>query len=386
MASRERCQSCLEFMEESSDDRFCTACMTLEHFCGCGCGDKVVGAYKRYVNFDHVRKAVRDIKPVSWSKSHRFGIPGSDSFTSFMTYSPEFRAFYSDALLAFPRVLGNALPHAYGSRIASNVVFHMPDGVDISPQYIYEPSGGGRPVIIEELPTPDWYVEPLLNRLVHLSRYFWESDIHVRVSPDRVRDVVYVIGEVLPENVFFHASDNHEVGGDYSVGQEHTVLDEIQNMGHYASKEDNRFDASGEVVTVTKRFELSAQHQLLNHGGKCRRPHGHNYIIEISVEGEVHAVDGSSSEGMVVDFGDIKKAYQDRIESTMDHFSLNESLPIKVTTAETMSVWIFKQIEEVIPEVSRVRVWETSNSYVEYSRKPTVISLVKQRTSTFDHH
>jgi len=371
-----RCQSCLEFIEEPSGDKFCNSCMTLEHFCACGCGDKVVGAYKRYVNFDHIRKSLQDKGRVAWIKSHRFGIPGSDAFTYFMTYSPELRAFYSDALLAFPRVLDS------GGVIGSNIVFRMPVGVSVSPQYIYEPSGGGRPVIIEDLPTPEWYLEPTINRLVHLSRYFWESDIHVRVSPDRVRHVVDVIGDLLPENVFFHSSDTYKVRDGQEQGVEQVVLDELQNIGHYASKEDLRFDAAGEVVTVTKRFELSAQHQLLNHDGKCHRPHGHNYIIEISVEGEVHAVDGSSSEGMVVDFGDIKKAYQDRIESAMDHFSLNESLPVKVTTAETMSVWIFKQIEEVIPQVSRVRVWETSNSYVEYTRKTPVSSLVKQRSTT----
>jgi 6-pyruvoyltetrahydropterin/6-carboxytetrahydropterin synthase len=48
-----------------------------------------------------------------------------------------------------------------------------------------------------------------------------------------------------------------------------------------------------------KPIRISTGHRILHHGGKCSRPHGHNYEISVEVTGTL------TEEGWVVDKGDI---------------------------------------------------------------------------------
>ncbi|NRA47057.1 MAG: 6-carboxytetrahydropterin synthase [Oligoflexales bacterium] len=60
-------------------------------------------------------------------------------------------------------------------------------------------------------------------------------------------------------------------------------------------------------MDVTKIIEWDMGHRVPNHKNKCRHPHGHRYRLEVSMRGAISLEKGSSSEGMVVDFGDIKE-------------------------------------------------------------------------------
>ena len=73
------------------------------------------------------------------------------------------------------------------------------------------------------------------------------------------------------------------------------------------------------MVSVTKVIEWDMGHRVPNHKHKCANPHGHRYRLELTVTGLVSEQKGSSSEGMVVDFSDIKKAMMDRIHEPLDH-------------------------------------------------------------------
>lgn len=64
-------------------------------------------------------------------------------------------------------------------------------------------------------------------------------------------------------------------------------------------------------VTVTRSFKWDMAHRLPNHGGKCRRLHGHRYLAEIDVTGPIRT--SGSSQGMVIDFGDLDKIIDDVI-------------------------------------------------------------------------
>ncbi|WP_218032189.1 6-pyruvoyl trahydropterin synthase family protein [Dictyobacter kobayashii] len=57
---------------------------------------------------------------------------------------------------------------------------------------------------------------------------------------------------------------------------------------------------------ITKEFAFEAAHHLPNHRGKCRRPHGHSYRLQISLRGPILQAPGESSDGMVMDFDDLK--------------------------------------------------------------------------------
>ncbi len=104
------------------------------------------------------------------------------------------------------------------------------------------------------------------------------------------------------------------------------------------------------------RGEISAAHSLrLFYESKCKRLHGHNYLVEIWIEGE------KNSNGMIVDFADLKK-----IVSELDHINLNDV--IEQPTAENIAEHIAEKIINIgntrISEV-KVRVWEDKDSYAE---------------------
>lgn len=83
-------------------------------------------------------------------------------------------------------------------------------------------------------------------------------------------------------------------------------------------------------MKITKRFEFSYAHLLPAHQGKCRRLHGHNAILEVTVEGNVQT--GHSEEGMVIDFGDLRTIVNEEIVDKWDHRFLakGDEWPIKV--------------------------------------------------------
>ena len=111
-------------------------------------------------------------------------------------------------------------------------------------------------------------------------------------------------------------------------------------------------------------IRISAGHRLLHHDGKCSRPHGHNYKIEVIVVGEL------TEEGWVVDKGDITS-----IISEWDHMFLLENGDPLVDafeesgdgsavvlfedppTAEVMSLELERRFVEELPDnVSEVNV------------------------------
>jgi len=67
------------------------------------------------------------------------------------------------------------------------------------------------------------------------------------------------------------------------------------------------------MIEITKEYEISYAHRLLNHQGKCSRLHGHNAKICLSIMGPVIKDSKSSQDGMVMDFG-----YLDPIEKWMN--------------------------------------------------------------------
>lgn len=120
------------------------------------------------------------------------------------------------------------------------------------------------------------------------------------------------------------------------------------------------------LATIVKQFRFEAAHQLPNHGGQCRDLHGHSYLVEVAVAGPVNPVRGLSDDGMVVDFGDIKIAFRERVHDRCDHHFLNDVLPVPVTTAENIAGWILGEMDDALDgRVKWVRVWETASGYAQ---------------------
>ncbi len=136
---------------------------------------------------------------------------------------------------------------------------------------------------------------------------------------------------------------------------------------------------------VVKQYHFSAAHTLPFHRGKCSQPHGHNYLLEVAVTGQIQSEqpkegESSSEAGMIIDFGNLDVLVQKRILDKMDHHSLNELLDNP--TAENIATLIFSELADSLFKPSTIpvaelpasgagrslvsiKLWETPDAYVE---------------------
>jgi|SRR5579862_3576008 len=132
------------------------------------------------------------------------------------------------------------------------------------------------------------------------------------------------------------------------------------------------------VVRVTRRMHFSAAHRVHNPAlsdaentalfGKCNNPnwHGHNYVLDVSVDGPV-----DSRTGYVVDLGKLKDIVQREVIGKVDHKNLNlevDFLKGIMPTTENIVVAIWGVLApSVAPgKLARLVLWETLNHYAEY--------------------
>lgn len=115
-------------------------------------------------------------------------------------------------------------------------------------------------------------------------------------------------------------------------------------------------------ISITKIFTFEAAHSLPNHRGKCRRPHGHSYKLEVTLAGPLKT--RGSSQGMVMDFADVSRLVKREIITQWDHHSLNDLFSFP-TTAENLALEAFRRLKAANLPVVRVRLWETTTSYAE---------------------
>jgi 6-pyruvoyltetrahydropterin/6-carboxytetrahydropterin synthase len=94
---------------------------------------------------------------------------------------------------------------------------------------------------------------------------------------------------------------------------------------------------------------------------KCRRMHGHNYMVEVTVTG------GTDDRWMVMDFAELDDLVSPLV-TTLDHHHLNEVLTPEQPTAEFIALWFYQElIDETEGDYTfSVRVWETENCWAEH--------------------
>jgi 6-pyruvoyltetrahydropterin/6-carboxytetrahydropterin synthase len=114
-------------------------------------------------------------------------------------------------------------------------------------------------------------------------------------------------------------------------------------------------------MSIGNKYELIAGHWLpkVPDGHKCRRPHGHNYEIEVVIAGAVQ------ENGFIIDFYDLDKVVQPLL-ATLDHTMLNDHEGLENPTAEVISEWFQKRINSALsPDMvcKCVTVWETKNCW-----------------------
>jgi len=72
-------------------------------------------------------------------------------------------------------------------------------------------------------------------------------------------------------------------------------------------------------VSVEETF--AAGHALRNYHGKCENVHGHNYRVQVTMEGEE-----LNDAGLLVDFADVKRLVR-AVVARLDHQFLNDLAP-----------------------------------------------------------
>lgn len=132
------------------------------------------------------------------------------------------------------------------------------------------------------------------------------------------------------------------------------------------------------IVTVTRRMTFNAAHRVHNPAlseaenqaifGKCNNPnwHGHNYVLEVSVAGEI-----DEKTGYVIDLGIVKRVVQDAVIDAVDHRNLNVEVEFMrgiIPTTENLVVVCWQVLEPRLrpARLRRLRLWETENHSVEY--------------------
>ena len=132
------------------------------------------------------------------------------------------------------------------------------------------------------------------------------------------------------------------------------------------------------MIFVTRREVFSASHRLFNPDftdeqndaifDKCNNPngHGHNYVLEVVVAGEI-----DKKTGYVLDLKLLKNIIRENILAKVDHKHLNfdvEFMKGIIPTAENIAVAVWNELVNTLPsgKLFSVKIYETENNYAEY--------------------
>jgi 6-pyruvoyltetrahydropterin/6-carboxytetrahydropterin synthase len=133
--------------------------------------------------------------------------------------------------------------------------------------------------------------------------------------------------------------------------------------------------ASSTTVLVSRRESFNAAHQLRDPDlsdeenqrlfGKCANLHGHNYVLEVVVAGEI-----DQATGYVLDLKELSDIISRRVIQDVDHRNLNTDVPWlegRIPTAENLALAFWERVRSELPEglLRSVRLWETDKNWAE---------------------
>ena len=134
-------------------------------------------------------------------------------------------------------------------------------------------------------------------------------------------------------------------------------------------------------TSVTVKVYFEAAHRLHNPDrsddwnrqvfGKCNNlhGHGHNYVLEVTVGGEV-----DPDSGYLIDMKDLKQILREAVVNDVDHRHLNIEVPWLagvIPSAENLTRVFFERIESRLGDGLRLKavtVHETERNSATYSR------------------
>lgn len=136
-----------------------------------------------------------------------------------------------------------------------------------------------------------------------------------------------------------------------------------------------------DIVEITHVQEFAASHRLHNPNwsveenrriyGICNSEHGHghNWVVEVTVRGELHA-----DSGMVMDLNVLRSLVLEKLIARVDHLHLNYDVPFLrgvVPTAENIARAFWRELEPFLEategcRLHRIRIRESRFNHVDY--------------------
>lgn len=137
-------------------------------------------------------------------------------------------------------------------------------------------------------------------------------------------------------------------------------------------------------MDITRRIVFHAGHMLKDDTSKCYHPHGHEYVLEVTIQGDIQT--GGAENGMVMNFGSLKSLMMDVIHDKFDHkFIIEKDEPrfedfmkavgsdgvVVMTsppTAENLIIVICNLLQSFLRpgvKITKIRLQETYQCWVE---------------------
>jgi 6-pyruvoyltetrahydropterin/6-carboxytetrahydropterin synthase len=141
------------------------------------------------------------------------------------------------------------------------------------------------------------------------------------------------------------------------------------------------------TIRVTKEFNFEIAHALWNYDGHCKNLHGHSYRMFVTVIGTPLDDDMNPKNGMVIDFGDLKKIVKEEVVNPLDHAVIlnrkalkDNNIQVKQMfdntyivdfqpTCENLVIDFANKIKHRLPEnlkLYSVKLHETATSFAEW--------------------
>ncbi len=146
-------------------------------------------------------------------------------------------------------------------------------------------------------------------------------------------------------------------------------------------------------MLITRKLEFDAGHRISTHNSQCRHLHGHRYVIEITLSGNIISDEGVAEQGMVMDFSEVKRIAKSMLVDQWDHAFLvysgdttvlqflqsiedHKTVVLEVQpTAENLASIAFRILNEAYQDIygnhlrlEQVRLFETPNCWADAVR------------------
>jgi len=147
------------------------------------------------------------------------------------------------------------------------------------------------------------------------------------------------------------------------------------------------------VLTITRKLEFDAGHRIPDHRSQCRNLHGHRYVLEVTLQGDLVETEGAPDRGMVMDFADVKALATQHLVDRWDHAFLvyegdtqvrafldtlagHKTVVLdRIPTVENLAAIAFDLLANVYDahygvnlRLTKVRLYETPNCWADVSR------------------